>query len=87
VKTRLAAVAVFALLSAELTYDAAAFPGIPVKIERPPMVSLIAGGCGLGWHRGPWGGCRRNWGWGWGPVGRRCWFRPTPFGPQRVCRW
>lgn len=19
-----------------------------------------AGGCGAGWHRGPWGGCRRN---------------------------
>jgi hypothetical protein len=21
----------------------------------------IAGGCGLGWHRGPYGGCRRNY--------------------------
>ena len=40
----------------------------------------IAGGCGLGWHRGPYGGCRRNYanpaahacprGWYLGPYGR-----------------
>jgi hypothetical protein len=23
-------------------------------------ITLIAGGCGIGWHRGPYGGCRRN---------------------------
>jgi hypothetical protein len=80
---RLAAVAALALVSAGIMNDAAALPGTAVRIESPPVVSLIAGGCGFGWHRGPWGGCRRNW----GPVGRRCWFRPTPFGPQRVCRW
>jgi hypothetical protein len=22
--------------------------------------ALAAGGCGAGWHRGPWGHCRRN---------------------------
>ena len=40
----------------------------------------VAGGCGLGWHRGPYGGCRRNYanpaahpcprGWYLGPYGR-----------------
>ena len=23
-------------------------------------VTLVAGGCGIGFHRGPYGGCRRN---------------------------
>ncbi|MGZ3360975.1 MAG: GCG_CRPN prefix-to-repeats domain-containing protein, partial [Xanthobacteraceae bacterium] len=36
-----------------------------------------AGGCGPGWHRGPWGGCRRNFGPGW-----RCIWR---YG-RRFCR-
>jgi hypothetical protein len=40
----------------------------------------VAGGCGPGWHRGPYGGCRRNYanpaahacprGWYLGPYGR-----------------
>ena len=40
----------------------------------------VAGGCGQGWHRGPYGGCRRNYanpaahacprGWYLGPYGR-----------------
>jgi len=35
-----------------------------------------AGGCGPGWHRGPYGGCRPMYncppGWHSGPFGRRC---------------
>lgn len=27
-----------------------------------PQVVLVAGGCGIGFHRGPYGGCRRNFG-------------------------
>jgi hypothetical protein len=49
-------------------------------------VTPVAGGCGYGWHWGPWGGCRRNW----GPLpghGLRCWFRPIPWGPRRVCAY
>ena len=39
-------------------------------------VILVAGGCGPGWHRGPYGGCRPMYncppGWHSGPYGRRC---------------
>jgi hypothetical protein len=41
-----------------------------------PEVILVAGGCGPGWHRGPYGGCRPMYncppGWHSGPFGRRC---------------
>jgi hypothetical protein len=33
-----------------------------------PHVILVAGGCGVGFHRGPAGGCRPNVGPGPGPV-------------------
>jgi len=49
-------------------------------------VTRIAGGCGPGWHRGPFGYCRRNW----GPLpgyGVRCWFQPSPWGLRKVCGW
>jgi hypothetical protein len=41
-------------------------------------ITLVAGGCGAGFHRGPNGGCRRN---GYAAPayhyhgGRRCWWR------------
>jgi hypothetical protein len=39
-------------------------------------VIQVAGGCGPGWHRGPYGGCRPMYncppGWHSGPFGRRC---------------
>lgn len=60
-----------------------------------PDITLVAGGCGAGFHRGPNGGCRPNG----GPVvvgrpvvvgapryfyygGRRCWWRAPGV---RVC--
>jgi hypothetical protein len=44
-----------------------------------PEITLVAGGCGAGFHRGPNGGCRRNGGYA-APAyhyhgGRRCWWR------------
>jgi hypothetical protein len=36
----------------------AAIPTTPVV--GGTNVMTVAGGCGLGWHRGPYGGCRRN---------------------------
>lgn len=34
---------------------------VPVSPVNPSdIVIQIAGGCGPGWHRGPYGGCRRN---------------------------
>jgi len=44
-----------------------------------PEITLVAGGCGAGFHRGPNGGCRRNGGYV-APAyhyhgGRHCWWR------------
>ncbi|QRG08239.1 hypothetical protein EZH22_07990 [Xanthobacter dioxanivorans] len=58
-------------------------PQVPADVAA---VEKVAQGCGWGFHRGPWGGCRPNYyryG-GWGP--RYCWWRPGPWGPIRVCR-
>ena len=30
-------------------------------VQSSDIVIQVAGGCGPGWHRGPYGGCRRNW--------------------------
>lgn len=38
---------------------AQAMPLAPVTPQD--NVIQVAGGCGPGWHRGPHGGCRRNW--------------------------
>jgi hypothetical protein len=39
-------------------------------------VITVSGGCGWGWHRGPFGGCRPAYncppGWHSGPYGQRC---------------
>jgi hypothetical protein len=41
---------------------------------------LVAQGCGIGFHRGPWGGCRPNVSPYW-----PCYWVRTPWGPRRVC--
>lgn len=64
-----------------------------------PAVTLVSGGCGPFGHRNPFGECRPGGGFRGGPgfggsryygrpddYGRRCFIRPTPFGPRRVCR-
>ena len=33
-----------------------------------PVVTLVSGGCGIGFHRGPYGGCRPNGYYGGGGV-------------------
>ena len=46
-------------------------------------VILVAGGCGPGWHRGPYGGCRRNYA---NPAAHACprgWY-PGPYGRCRA---
>jgi hypothetical protein len=52
------------------------------------LITHVAQGCGPGFHRGPYGGCRpfRGGFYGAPRFERRCWVRPTPFGPRRVCR-
>jgi hypothetical protein len=47
---------------------AEAFSPSPVP-EVSHDVTLVAGGCGIGFHRGPYGGCIRN-GYGYGGVYR-----------------
>jgi hypothetical protein len=66
-------------------------PSAPAAQEN---VVRVAGGCGLGWHRGPWGGCRPNRYGYYRPYAYLaptyapgCWWRATPYGPRRVCAW
>ncbi|ARQ02831.1 hypothetical protein CAK95_08170 [Pseudorhodoplanes sinuspersici] len=72
-----------------MTFQAQAFPVSPISpVQTSSDIVQVRGGCGLGWHRGPYGGCRRNWARGARAfAGPRCWFRRTPWGPRRVCRW
>jgi hypothetical protein len=56
-----------------------AMPMPPAPATNRDVIE-VAGGCGRGWHRGPYGGCRRNYarpalhacprGWYPGPFGR-----------------
>ena len=46
----------------------------------PSEVTLVAGGCGRGWHRGPYGGCRRNW-----SPRFECWWVRTGYGLRLRC--
>jgi hypothetical protein len=62
-----------------LVTSAQAMPLSPIATPND-LVTQVAGGCGPGWHRGPYGGCRRNYanpamhacprGWYLGPGGR-----------------
>lgn len=55
---------------------ARAMPVAPLQQDQNPQVIQVYGGCGYGWHRGPYGGCRPLYncppGWHTGPYGRRC---------------
>jgi hypothetical protein len=39
---------------------AQAMPAAPIDQAQTGITIPVAGGCGAGWHRGPYGGCRRN---------------------------
>jgi hypothetical protein len=49
-----------AFLIATFAGAAQAMPLAPVERTADADVIRIAGGCGAGWHRGPYGGCLRN---------------------------
>ena len=84
-----------ALLGLAAAVPALAMPFPLLGDEAPSALTLTAGGCGIGFHRGPYGGCRPNGGgyyaygyrpyaYGYRPYGfygRRCWWR----GGVRVC--
>jgi hypothetical protein len=69
----------FAFVLGALTGGANAMPLAPLAPTQDNLIA-VAGGCGGGWHRGPYGGCRRNYadpaahpcprGWYLGPYGR-----------------
>ncbi len=81
-------------LSASAAYAA------PIAMPASPASTVItvAGGCGVGWHRGPYGVCVRNYApYAYGPhvyyapppppPPRRCWWVDRPYGKERVCTW
>ena len=60
-----------------------AMPMAPPLPATNSDVIEVAGGCGRGWHRGPYGGCRRNYA---NPAAHACpcgWY-PGPFGRCRA---
>ncbi|MFC6791529.1 GCG_CRPN prefix-to-repeats domain-containing protein [Methylobacterium komagatae] len=60
--------------------------GSATTLAGGAQVETVAMGCGPGWARGPYGRCRPMY----RPrpfYGRRCFIRPTPYGPRRVCRY
>jgi len=73
-----------------------------VPVAKPALpasdVITVAGGCGVGWHRGPYGVCVRNRPpYVYGPYvyyvppppppPRRCWWVDRPYGQERICTW
>jgi hypothetical protein len=66
-----------------LTVAASASHAVPVaRLAAQSNVVHVAGGCGPGWHRGPFGGCRRNWA---NPAAHAC-PRGYHVGPGGGCR-
>ncbi|GJD34346.1 GCG_CRPN prefix-to-repeats domain-containing protein [Methylobacterium aerolatum] len=64
--------------------------GSATTLAGSAPVETVAFGCGPGWTRGPYGRCRPGYGYGYRPrpfYGRRCFIRPTPYGPRRICRY
>src|SRR3954468_8041240 len=70
-KTVLFAAAGVGLIIALASHDAQAFAPMGAMPVAPTDATTVAGGCGWGWHRGPWGGCRRNFSSGWLLLARR----------------
>lgn len=70
-----------ALLGGALMGVVNAMPLGPLAADNTDIVR-VAGGCGPGWHRGPFGGCRRNWA---NPAAHAC-PRGYHIGPNGGCR-
>jgi hypothetical protein len=88
-KPFLTAAALAVALAAGSAAQAFPLPSRPAPAQSD--VLHVSGGCGLGWHRGPYGGCRPN-GYVYGPYAAypypgRCWWTATPYGARRVCAW
>ena len=71
-----------AFVLATLVSGAHAMPLAPAASPVNPDVIEVAGGCGAGWHRGPYGGCRQNYA---NPAAHAC-PRGYHIGPGGRCR-
>ena len=69
-----------ALALGAIVSSAQAMPLAP--FGTPGDVIAVAGGCGTGWHRGPYGGCLRNYA---NPAAHPC-PRGYHIGPGGGCR-
>lgn len=62
--------------------SAQAMPVAPINQADLDMIETVAGGCGPGWHRGPYGGCRKNYAQPWKHACPRGFY----LGPNGRCR-
>lgn len=89
--------ALFLVIAGAVT-SAQAAPAASIDRSPSEITIPVAGGCGVGWHRGPLGACRRNGYYGGvyfgpgsavvepGPCGGRGWHRVcNPSRCWRVC--
>jgi hypothetical protein len=81
-ETRMKKILISAVLFAAMTAAASAMPFAPVEPAANTDVIQVAGGCGAGWHRGPYGGCLRNFA---DPAAHAC-PRGYHIGPGGGCR-
>ncbi|MFT4119431.1 GCG_CRPN prefix-to-repeats domain-containing protein [Bradyrhizobium sp.] len=65
-----------------ITTSVQAMPLAPLVASANGDVVAVAGGCGAGWHRGPYGGCLRNYA---NPGAHAC-PRGYHIGPGGACR-
>jgi hypothetical protein len=77
-------------LAAAVPADAMPFPSL--ADQAPSAITLTAGGCGVGFHRGPYGGCRPNGGAYYGYRPYAYGYRPYAYGYRpyaygRRCWW
>ncbi len=71
-----------ALLAGALAAGGASAMPLAPLAPAPADVIEVAGGCGAGWHRGPNGGCRKNYAQPWLHACPRGWY----LGPYGRCR-
>lgn len=71
-----------ALALGAIVSSARAMPLAPFAAQANGDVIAVAGGCGAGWHRGPYGGCLRNFA---NPAAHAC-PRGYHIGPGGGCR-
>jgi hypothetical protein len=63
-----------ALVLGMMVAGASAAPLAPAAPSATTDLIEVAGGCGPGWHRGPYGGCRRNYAQPWLHACPRGWY-------------